>query len=240
MIPVAALVVPGHLDRLVPLRTTPTTGTGRQRTPRRHWGWLPDALRSLADYHRQRLHVPQGLHSGAPLRVQRLDAGCSWAGRRPSTTRAPSRASHGCAVRHSCSAAILSVGNPLIWWVRPCWPAGRAALLAGPAGATGAPGPSWRASRPATCPGSCTRSGPCSSSTPSSFEPFLVLALTYAWGWSLGRPPTRRGAGAGRAGGRAVCGRRRCWSRRSSCRSGPPSMIPYQQWRWRMWMPSWI
>ena len=74
-----------------------------------------------------------------------------------------------------------------------------------------------------------------------SFEPFLVLALVYCLGLVLGQrtdPPVA-------AAFRACTSWRSSWPR-PCCVSAffypvwTAETIPYQDWRFRMWMPSWI
>ncbi len=73
-----------------------------------------------------------------------------------------------------------------------------------------------------------------------SFEPFLVLALTYCLGLVLGRredPLWRRRSGlylvALFVAGAVLLSAffYPVWT---------AEIIPYQDWRFRMWMPSWI
>ncbi|NKX49586.1 phospholipid carrier-dependent glycosyltransferase, partial [Arthrobacter deserti] len=72
------------------------------------------------------------------------------------------------------------------------------------------------------------------------FEPFLILALTYTLGLAAGRPegpPWRRRRGILAAGLflalalAAAAFFLPVWT---------ADQISYEQWRWRMWMPSWI
>ena len=73
-----------------------------------------------------------------------------------------------------------------------------------------------------------------------SFEPFLVLALTYVLGLALGRsndPPWRRRSGlyvVGLVVMLAVIATAFFYPVLTA------EVISYQDWRMRMWMPSWI
>ena len=207
-----------------------------ETNPSAEWGWLPDAVRSLAHYHLEAYKFHQGLSSDHPYEA----SAWSWLvlGRPTSFFyESPKQGSPGCDAA-SCTTAILSVGNPVIWWsaavclgVLLFWWAGRrdwraGAILAGVA--------------PATSPGSCTRNAPCSFSTPCPSSRSWSWPSSIAWAWSW------------------ASGRTRLWRRRSglylvtlfvvtavlvSAFFYPvwtAETIPYQDWRFRMWMPSWI
>ena len=199
-------------------------------------GWLPPSLRSLAEYHRSAYAFHNGLsaeHSYAASAWTWLFMG------RPTSFYYESSASGegGCTV-DSCSTAVTSVGNPLIWWAaalsllvvlfywigRRDWRAG--ALLAGVA-AGYLP---WFAYPERTT----------FFFYAVSFEPFLVLALVYVLGLILGRStdtPQRRRTGL------LVVG---CFAAGVLLLSAyfmpvwTAETIPYSVWRLRMWMPSWI
>lgn len=207
-----------------------------ESNPSAEWSWLPDAVRSLAHYHREAYTFHQGLGSDHPYEA----SAWSWLvlGRPTSFFyETPPQGSPGCAVE-KCTSAILSVGNPLVWWgavislvVLLFWWAGRrdwraGAILAG----VGAGYLPWFLYPERTM----------FYFYAVSFEPFLILALVYCLGLVLGRasdPP---------------------WHRRSglylvalfiaavillSAFFYPvwtAETIPYDAWKVRMWMPSWI
>jgi dolichyl-phosphate-mannose--protein O-mannosyl transferase len=207
-----------------------------EANPSAEWGWLPNAVRSLAHYHLEAYKFHQGLSADHPYEA----SAWSWLvmGRPTSFFyESPPQGSAGCDTA-GCTTAILSVGNPLIWWsaaislgVVLFWWAGRR---------------DWRAG--------AILAGVASGYLPwflyperttfffyaVSFEPFLVLALVYCLGLVLGRRTDP------------------LWRRRSglylltlfvvtavlvSAFFYPvwtAEIISYQDWRFRMWMPSWI
>ncbi len=207
-----------------------------EANPSAQWGWLPDSVRSLAHYHLEAYKFHQGLGSEHPYEA----SAWSWLvmGRPTSFYyQAPQQGTSGCEVSN-CASAILSVGNPLVWWgatislvVLLFWWAGRrdwraGAVLAG----VGAGYLPWFLYPERTM----------FYFYAVSFEPFLVLALVYCLGLVLGRttdPPWRRRSGlylvvlfvAGVVLLSAFF--YPVWAAET---------IPYQQWRFRMWMPSWI
>ncbi|MCC9179048.1 phospholipid carrier-dependent glycosyltransferase [Arthrobacter sp. zg-Y750] len=198
--------------------------------------WLPQSLRSLAEYHRSAYAFHNGLsseHSYSASAWTWLFMG------RPTSFYYQSSANGegGCTV-DSCSSAVTSVGNPLIWWAaalsllvvlfywagRRDWRAG--AVLSGVA-AGYLP---WFAYPERTT----------FFFYAVSFEPFLVLALVYVLGLVLGRrtDSTRR-----RRTGLLVVG---CFAAAVLLLSAffmpvwTAETVPYSVWRLRMWMPSWI
>ncbi|MBP1234718.1 dolichyl-phosphate-mannose--protein O-mannosyl transferase [Arthrobacter sp. PvP102] len=204
--------------------------------PSAQWGWVPGPLRSLAHYHLEAYKFHQGLSSDHPYEA----SAWSWPvmGRPTSFFyESPKQGSPGCDVA-SCTSAILSVGNPLIWWsatvslvILLFWWAGRRDWRAGAILAGVAVG---------YLPWFMYPERTMFTFYAVSFEPFLVLALTYCLGLVLGRPQDP------------------LWRRRSglylvalfvagavllSAFFYPvwtAEIIPYQEWRFRMWMPSWI
>jgi dolichyl-phosphate-mannose-protein mannosyltransferase len=200
------------------------------------WGWLPDSLRSLADYHLSAYTFHSGLSSEHPYK----SSPWTWLfmGRPTSFYyETPAQGSPGCEVER-CSAAILSVGNPLIWWTaaaallvllffwlgRRDWRAG--AILAGIAAGY--------------LPWFMYPERTTFFFYAITFEPFLILALTYGLGLVLGSreaPPWRRKQGILLVGiflAAAVL---------VSAYFAPVWLgetISYDEWRLRMWMPSWI
>jgi dolichyl-phosphate-mannose--protein O-mannosyl transferase len=138
----------------------------------------------------------------------------------------------------SCSAEVLALGNPLLWWFATAsifyllwrWIARRdwraAAMLTGIAAGVGIW--LWYAQRTIF------------SFYAVSFTPFMVLAATFAVGTLLGRadaPPTRRVWGAAVAG-TLVVGVVALFAYFYPIYSG--QTIPYSDWSNHMWLPSWI
>ena len=204
--------------------------------PSAQWGWIPGSLRSLAHYHLEAYNFHQGLTSDHPYEA----SAWSWLvmGRPTSFYYvSPKEGSPGCDVA-SCTSAILSVGNPLIWWsatislvILLFWWAGRrdwraGAILAGVAAGY--------------LPWFMYPERTMFTFYAVSFEPFLVLALTYCLGLVLGRrsdAPWRRRSGLYLVAlfvvGAVLLSAffYPIWT---------AEIIPYQEWRFRMWMPSWI
>ena len=197
---------------------------------------VPDALRSLFKYHQDMYSFHRGLESDHPYEAHPW----SWMLQgRPTSFFYESfeQGDAGCAVA-SCSKAITSVGNPVVWWggtvavvvllfcwlLRRDWRAG--AILAGLAGGY----LPWFAYSERTIYAFYS----------VAFVPFVALALTYALGLLLGprkAPPSRRTLGALMAGAvvvAAVVALAWFWPVWTA------EVIPYAQWRARMWLPSWI
>ena len=200
---------------------TPTTGTGPRRTPPR-MGLAAGPVRSLAHYHLEAYKFHQGLSSEHPYEA----SAWSWLvmGRPTSFYyESPKQGSPGCDTA-SCTSAILSVGNPLIWWgaavslvVLLFWWAGRRDWRAGAVLAGVAAG---------YLPWFLYPDRTMFFFYAVSFEPFLVLALVYCLGLVLGRrtdPPWRRRSGLYLV---ALFVARRCCCPRSSIPSGPPRPSP--------------
>ncbi|WP_457949085.1 dolichyl-phosphate-mannose--protein mannosyltransferase [Pseudarthrobacter sp. alpha12b] len=207
-----------------------------ESNPSAEWGWLPDSVRSLVHYHLEAYKFHQGLSSEHPYQA----SAWSWLvmGRPTSFFyESPPQGTPGCDVE-KCTSAILSVGNPLIWWAaaislvvllfwwvgRRDWRAG--AVLAG----VGAGYLPWFMYPERTM----------FYFYAVSFEPFLILALVYCLGLVLGRssdPPWRRRSGLYLVAlflAAAVL---------LSAFFYPiwtAEVIPYVDWKVRMWMPSWI
>ncbi|MCU1516133.1 MAG: hypothetical protein JWQ75_854 [Pseudarthrobacter sp.] len=207
-----------------------------EANPSEQWGWLPGSIRSLAHYHLEAYKFHQGLGSEHPYEA----SAWSWLvmGRPTSFYyQSSQQGTPGCEASN-CASAILSVGNPLVWWgaaislaVLLFWWAGRrdwraGAVLAG----VGAGYLPWFLYPERTM----------FYFYAVSFEPFLVLALVYCLGLVLGRdtdPPWRRRSGLYLVGlfvaGAVLLSAffYPVWT---------AEVIPYQLWRYRMWMPSWI
>ncbi|WP_081744760.1 dolichyl-phosphate-mannose--protein mannosyltransferase [Arthrobacter sp. H14] len=204
--------------------------------PSSTWGWLPDSLRSLAEYHRSAYSFHQGLSSEHPYEANPW----TWLvmGRPTSFYfEDPARGQDGCQVEE-CAQAISVVGNPLIWWSaalallvllfywigRRDWRAG--AILAGVAAGY--------------LPWFMYPDRTTFFFYAIAFEPFLILGLVYCLGLILGRssaPAWRRQSGIILVGAFVVTALAvsafflPIWTAET---------IPYEHWQLRMWMPSWI
>ncbi|MDK1360139.1 phospholipid carrier-dependent glycosyltransferase [Arthrobacter sp. zg-Y1219] len=207
-----------------------------QDNPSQAWGWLPDSLRSLAEYHRS----AYAFHNGLSSEHTYESSAWTWLfmGRPTSFFYESSTLGvDGCPV-DACSSAVSVVGNPLIWWAaafsllvllfawigRRDWRAG--AILAGVA-AGYLP---WFAYPERTT----------FFFYAVSFEPFLILALTWVLGLVLGRatdPITRRRLGAAAV---ALFLLAAVLMTAFFLPVWTAETIPYSDWRRRMWMPSWI
>lgn len=204
--------------------------------PSAEWGWLPDSVRSLAHYHLEAYKFHQGLSSEHPYEA----SAWSWLvmGRPTSFYyESPKQGTAGCDV-DQCTSAILSVGNPLIWWgaaasmvILLFWWAGRRDWRAGAVLAAVACG---------YVPWFLYPERTMFYFYAISFAPFLVLGLVYSMGLVLGRRTDP------------------LWRRRSGLYGvvlflvgtvllsaffypvWTAEIISYQDWRVRMWMPSWI
>jgi dolichyl-phosphate-mannose-protein mannosyltransferase len=196
------------------------------------WGWVPDGLRSLAEYHRSAYTFHQGLGSDHPYEA----SAWSWlvVGRPTSFFY---ETPGGCGA-DSCSQAVTVLGNPLIWWSAAL---SLVVLLFFWIGRR-----DWRAAAVLT--------GVAAGYLPwflyperttfyfyaVAFEPYLVLALVYCLGLVLGGP----GADAARRRrGIVLVGVFLAAAVALSAYFLPiwtAEIIPYDQWRSRMWLPSWI
>lgn len=200
------------------------------------WDWLPDPVRSLAHYHLEAYKFHQGLSSDHPYE----SSPWTWLvmGRPTSFYyQSPKQGTSGCLVE-TCSSAILPVGNPVVWWggtialvILLFWWAGRrdwraGAILAGVAAGY--------------LPWFMYPERTMFIFYAVSFEPFLVLGLTYVLGLVLGRssdPPWRRRSGL------YVVAVVLVLAVLATAFFYPvltAEVISYQEWRMRMWMPSWI
>nr|WP_245580234.1 phospholipid carrier-dependent glycosyltransferase [Arthrobacter castelli] len=204
--------------------------------PSSTWGWLPDSLRSLAEYHRSAYSFHQGLSSEHPYESNAW----TWLvmGRPTSFFfEDPARGQDGCQATE-CAQAISVVGNPLIWWsaalallVLLCYWIGRrdwraGAILAGVAAGY--------------LPWFLFPERTTFFFYAIAFEPFLILALTYCLGLILGgrgAPAWRRQSGIILVGTFVVLAVAvsafflPIWTAQT---------IPHEAWELRMWMPSWI
>ncbi|MFF2316641.1 dolichyl-phosphate-mannose--protein mannosyltransferase [Arthrobacter sp. NPDC058097] len=207
-----------------------------ETNPSAEWGWLPDSVRSLAHYHLEAYKFHQGLSSEHPYEA----SAWSWLvmGRPTSFFyESPKQGTPGCDFTN-CTTAILSVGNPLIWWsaaislvILLFWWAGRRDWRAGAVlAAVGSGYLPWFMYPERTM----------FFFYAVSFEPFLVLALVYCLGLVLGKttdPPWRRRSGLY---GVALFVVAAVLISSFFYPVWTAEMITYQDWRFRMWMPSWI
>ncbi|WP_240615085.1 dolichyl-phosphate-mannose--protein mannosyltransferase [Arthrobacter ruber] len=206
--------------------------TWAERNPSEQWGWLPDGLRSLAEYHRSAFSFHQGLSSDHPYEA----SAWSWLVMgRPTSFFYEKPA--GCDAE-TCSQAVTVLGNPLIWWSaalsllvlvffwlgRRDWRA--AAILTGVAAGY--------------LPWFLYPERTTFYFYAVAFEPFLVLALVYCLGLVLGGPGADS---ARRRGGIVLVGVFLAAAVALSAYFLPiwtAEIIPYDQWRMRMWLRSWI
>ncbi len=198
--------------------------------------WLPPALRSLWDYHRQVLDFHKNLISEHTYESNPW----SWMIQARPTSffyESPTKGVDGCTV-DKCSKAITSLGSVSIWWLATIalfvllyawllkrdWRAG--AILAGFAGG-------W-------LPWFFLQHRTIFTFYAISFQPWVVLAVVYLLALVLGPPDAderRRRAGHLLVG--AYCllvllNFAFFWPLWTA------QVIPYEQWRWRMWFPSWV
>ena len=219
------------------LRSTGAYGRNwAAENPSETWGWLPDWLRSLAEYHRS----AYAFHNGLSSEHTYESSAWTWLvmGRPTSFFYESTTGGTGSCTAESCSTAVTSLGNPLIWWAAAlsllvllfCWIGRRdwraGAILAGVA-AGYLP---WFAYPDRTT----------FFFYAVSFEPFLILGLAYVLGLALGRPgdPVAR-----RRAGKAAVAIFILAAVLASAFFLPvwtAETIPYSDWRLRMWMPSWI
>lgn len=204
--------------------------------PSRQFGWVPDALRSLWQYHQEMYRFNITLSSPHPYKTNPW----SWLIQgRPTSFfyEGPKKGQDGCTV-DLCSKAITSIGTPTIWWgaavaifillfmwaLRRDWRAG--AILAGFVGGY--------------LPWFNYQQRTIYSFYAIAFVPWIVLAVTYVLGMVIGPDVASR--------------RRRRWGLASAGAYVvltvalfaffypiyTAQVIPYTQWSWRMWFPSWI
>jgi dolichyl-phosphate-mannose--protein O-mannosyl transferase len=204
--------------------------------PSQHYGWIPDALRSLWFYHTQMYQFHVTLTTDHPYKSNPW----SWIVMgRPTAFfyEGPKVGQSGCTVPQ-CSQAVTALGNPVIWWgatlaiavlffqwgLRRDWRAG--AILAGlVAGYL-----PWFHFQHRTIYNFYS----------IAFTPWVVLALTYVLGMMLGPPDAtrlRRKRGAIAAGSVVVLAVLAFWFFLPIYSA---EVIPQQSWSDRMWLPSWI
>ncbi|WGW12849.1 glycosyltransferase family 39 protein [Saxibacter everestensis] len=215
--------------------------------------WLPDWLVSLAHYHFTTYGFHVGLSSDHPYKSNPWGWLVQW---RPTSFYYESYGSGdaGCEAE-KCSAAITSLGNPMLWWL------GVIALLV--CIGAWALRRDWRAG--AICAGFAAGYLPWFQYQDRTiytfytivFTPFVVLAVTYLLGLILG--PEQRANAVGpellrRFTARPAPPARRLWG---ALAAGlivaiivitfayfypiySAQVIPYQSWNERMWLVTWI
>lgn len=199
-------------------------------------GFAPwDALRSLWAYHQQVYEFHVGLETEHPYMASPL----GWPLMiRPTNFyyRGYTYGEHGCTVA-DCSSQVLAIGNPLIWWlgclavlvtlvIAIRWRDGRAwAPLAGIIGGY--------------LPWMMYLNRTVFTFYAVVFEPFMILCLAFVLGLIIG--PRRADSERRLAGGLFVASLLALivlvsaffwpiWT---------GEVIDLEQWRWRMWLPSW-
>ncbi|NHA67612.1 dolichyl-phosphate-mannose--protein mannosyltransferase [Phycicoccus flavus] len=198
--------------------------------------WLPPALRSLVDYHRQQFGFNTTLAEPHPY----MSNPWSWLVQTRPTSfyyESPTQGVDGCTVAQ-CSQAINPIGTVTMWWVgvlallvvlwwwvvRRDWRAG--AIVAGMVGGY----LPWFAFQGRTI----------FTFYAVAFEPWVVLAVTMAVGLFVGQ----RAADPARWRVRVlVVGGYLLLTLAVFAFFHPvyvADTIPYDHWRWRMWFPSWI
>ncbi|TWP38649.1 dolichyl-phosphate-mannose--protein mannosyltransferase [Leekyejoonella antrihumi] len=206
-------------------------------SPDSSWfGWLPDSMRSLWEYQIQMYQSAANITSTHPY----MSNPWGWMLQTRPTSffyESPTKGHEGCTVAQ-CSKAITSLGTPSIWWLgtialvfllfhwvlRRDWRAG--AILGGIA-AGWLP---WFAYQERTIFTFYT----------VAFAPYVVLACVFVLGLTLGpahATPRRRQIGAALVGAFTILTVALfvffwpIWT---------AQVIPYSQWQWRMWFPSWV
>jgi dolichyl-phosphate-mannose-protein mannosyltransferase len=214
-------------------------GWGRQWAQNQPDSIVPDWIRSLWQYHVNAWNFHVGLGSDHSYESNPL----SWfLQTRPTSFFYRGDEIAGVCGAERCSAAVTALGNPIIWWVGSLalihqvwrWIAVRdwrsGAVLAGVV-AGWAP---WLLYLDRTIFTFYT----------VAFVPFIVMALTLSLGTLLGPPPDdslesrdRRRWGALGAGAIVLLAVIAAWWFYPVWTGVP---ITYEEWTWRMWMPSWI
>lgn len=206
------------------------------KNPSERFGFVPDALRGLWQYHVEMYRFHVGLTAGHPYKANPW----SWLVQgRPTSFfyETKSRGQDGCVVAQ-CSKAITSLGTPTLWWgatlalvvLLACWALRRdwraGAVLAGVAAGY--------------LPWFYFQERTVYTFYAVAFVPWVVLAVTYVLGMVIGprnATPRRRLVGASVAGSYVVANVVLFfffWPVYTA------QVIPYAQWARRMWFPSWI
>lgn len=198
--------------------------------------WIPGPLRSLLHYHQEAWNFHVGLTSDHSYQSNAW----SWLLQTRPTSffyESYSSGENGCTVS-SCSVEVLAVGNPIVWW------AGTLALLH----------QVWRWAARRDWRSGAVLVGVLAGWAPwllfqertiftfysVVFVPFLVMALAMSLGSMLGpsdAPPMRRTWGAVAAGGIVLAAVIAGWWFYPVWTG---EVLPYDAWRLRMWMPTWV
>ncbi len=211
------------------------SGWDRQWAQGQDPSWVPDWLRSLWHYHSTAWRFHVSLDSEHSYQSNPL----SWfLQTRPTSFFYEGDQIAGTCGAQNCSAAVNALGNPVVWWLGSMaliyqvwrWVACRdwrsGAVLAGVV-AGWAP---WLLYLDRTIFTFYT----------VVFVPFIAISLAMALGAVLGsadRSPTRRRWGAIAAGGAVLLTVIAAWWFYPIWTGLP---VSYEQWTWRMWMPTWI
>lgn len=197
---------------------------------------VPDPLRSLWRYHVQMFDFHRSLHSSHDY----MSNPWSWIVQSRPTSfyyQGSTLGENGCGVER-CSEAITNLGNPAVWWAgalslavlvvmwlwRRDWRAG--AVLAGYAGGY--------------LPWFLLQDRTIYTFYSVAFVPYVVLGVVYVLGLVAGKPdgsPTRRRNGMIAVAAYVILAVA-LFAFFYPVLSA--QMIPYSNWRLRMWFPSWI
>lgn len=198
--------------------------------------WIPEGLRSLWHYHADAWNFHVGLESEHAYESNPL----SWfLQTRPTSFfyESLSAGDPGC-LADSCAAEVLALGNPVIWWV------GSIALLH----------QLWRWAAHRDWRSGAVLAGVVAGWAPwllyldrtiftfysVAFVPYIAMALAMSLGTLLGpqsAPPPRRFWGAIGAGMVVLAAVAAAWWFYPIWTG---QVIPYVEWTWRMWMPTWV
>ncbi|MGL5864434.1 MAG: dolichyl-phosphate-mannose--protein mannosyltransferase, partial [Dermatophilaceae bacterium] len=199
--------------------------------------WLPPVLRNWARYHRDAYEFNTTLTTSHPYQS---DAWTWMFQTRPTSFfyETPAAGTQGCAAAEQCSQAVNPIGTLTVWWVgllalavvlwwwlrRRDWRAG--AIAAGFVGG-------W-------LPWFFYSERTIFTFYAVAFEPYVVLAIAFAIGLWVGRRADD-----------PIRWRRRWWAVGAYLLVTlalftffwpvyTAEVVSYDQWRWRMWLPSWI
>jgi dolichyl-phosphate-mannose-protein mannosyltransferase len=198
--------------------------------------WIPGPLRSLAHYHQEAWNFHVNLTSDHSYQSNAW----SWVLQTRPTSffyESYDNGQNGCTV-DQCSAEVVALGNPIIWW------AGALALLH----------QVWRWAARRDWRAGAVLVGVLAGWAPwllfqertiftfyaVAYVPFVVMALALTLGTLLGRSdasPRRRMWGAIAAGGIVLAAVFAGWWFYPVWTG---ETIPYEMWRLRMWMPTWV
>ena len=213
-----------------------TAGYGRQWAATQPDSWVPDALRSLWQYHQQMWQFHTTLSADHPYVAHPI----GWLLQvRPTSFfyASPEPAEQFCGAEH-CSQAVTSLGNPFIWWfataavVAAAWWAVRRRDGVAVAALTGVAA-GW-------LPWFAYGDRPIFTFYVVAFVPWMALCLTWAvarliawaepdearWGWLM--------TAFAVAGVLVVAATVFFWPVWTA------DVMPLEQWQLRQWLPSWV